>query len=104
MFPSEEDIDSSKHFGPLRTKPAYTVNQVSLMGRGDILLLHTDGLSELEREDGAQFFPTVLEETLRRNENESAKGIYQAIVDSARSFAPPADDMTVVVIKRSGAA
>lgn len=104
MFPSEEDIDSSKHFGPLRTKPAYTVNQVSLMGHGDILLLHTDGLSELERENGEAFFPLVLEETLRSNENGSAKQIYQAILDSARSFAPLTDDMTVVVIKRTGSA
>lgn len=104
MFPSEEDIDSSKHFGPLRTKPAYRVNQVNLMGHGDILLLHTDGLSELERDDGEAFFPLGLEQTLRRTANGSAKEIYHAILDGARSFAPLSDDMTIVVIKRMGSA
>jgi len=104
MFPSEENIDSSKSFGPLRTKPAYTVNQVNLMGHGDILLLHTDGLSEHEREDGEEFFPLVLEETLRSNKNGSAKQIYDAILERALSFAPLADDLTFVVIKRAGSA
>jgi hypothetical protein len=43
-----------------------------------------------------------LEKTLRSVKHLSAKGIYQAIIDRARSFAPPTDDVTLVVIKRSG--
>jgi serine phosphatase RsbU (regulator of sigma subunit) len=104
MFPSEDDIDSSKHFGPLRTKPAYTVNEVNLMGEGDILLLHTDGLNEHEREDGEAFFPVCLEDTLRSNKHRSAQGIFDAILDRARSFAPLTDDLTVVVVKKVGTA
>ncbi|MCW8984044.1 MAG: serine/threonine-protein phosphatase [Thermoanaerobaculales bacterium] len=100
MFPSEDDIDISKNFGPLGYKPRYTVNEVNLMGDGDILLLHTDGLSEHEREGGEAFFPAVLEETVRANKNRPAQGIFEAIVDRAASFAPPADDLTVVVIKK----
>lgn len=101
MFPSEDDIDSSKNFGPIRTKPAYTVNEVDLMGDGDILLLHTDGLSEHERGDGEAFFPAHLEDTLRSHKNRSAKVIYEAILDDVGSFAPLADDLTVVVIKKT---
>ena len=102
MFPSEDDIDSSKNFGPLRTKPRYKVNEVNLMGDGDILLLHTDGLNEHEREDGEAFFPALLEDTLRSNKHRSAEGIYEAILDRAIAFAPLADDLTVVVIKKTG--
>jgi len=101
MFPSEDDIDISKNFGPLGYKPRYTVNEVNLMGDGDILLLHTDGLSEHEGKGGDAFFPTVLEETVRANKNLPAQGIYEAIVDRAASFAPLADDLTVVVIKKN---
>jgi serine phosphatase RsbU (regulator of sigma subunit) len=102
MFPSEDDIDSSKHFGPLRTKPRYKVNEVNLMGEGDILLLHTDGLSEHERETGEAFFPALLEDTLRSNKNRSAQGIYDAILERALAYAPLKDDLSVVVIKKTG--
>jgi serine phosphatase RsbU (regulator of sigma subunit) len=102
MFPSEDDIDSSKSFGPLRTKPRYKVNEVNLMGDGDILLLHTDGLTEHESGDGEAFFPTLLEKILHANKERSAKGIHDAILDRARSFAPLKDDLTLVVIKKTG--
>ena len=101
MFPSEDDIDISKNFAPLGYKPRYTVNEVNLMGDGDILLLHTDGLSEHERQGGETFFPKLLEETVRANKSRSAQGIYEAIVDRAASFAPLADDLTLVVIKKT---
>jgi serine phosphatase RsbU (regulator of sigma subunit) len=102
MFPSEDDIDSSKHFGPLRTKPRYTVNKVNLMGSGDILLLHTDGLSEHERDNEETFFPSLLEDTVRSHKHRSAKEIHDAILDRALAFAPLKDDLTLVVIKKTG--
>ncbi len=102
MFPSEDDIDSSKHFGPLRTKPRYTVNKVNLMGSGDILLLHTDGLSEHERDNEETFFATLLEDTVRSHKHRSAKEIHDAILDRALAFAPLKDDLTLVVIKKTG--
>lgn len=102
MFPSEDDIDSSKSFGPLRTKPRYKVNEVNLMGDGDILLLHTDGLSEHENGDGEAFFPAHLEDTLRGTKHRSAQGIHDAILERALSFAPLKDDLTHVVIKKTG--
>ena len=101
LFPSEDDIDISKNLGPIGTKPRYSINEVNLLGDGDILILHTDGLSEHEREDGESFFPVLLEDTLRANKQCTAQGIYEAIRDRALSFAPLADDMTIVVIKKT---
>lgn len=101
LFPSEDDIDISKNLGPIGTKPRYSINEVNLLGDGDILILHTDGLSEHEREDGESFFPVLLEDTLRANKQCTAQEIYEAIRDRALSFSPLADDMTVVVIKKT---
>jgi serine phosphatase RsbU (regulator of sigma subunit) len=102
MFPSEDDPDASRHLGALRYKPSYTVNEVNLMGVGDILLLATDGLADHERPDGEPFSPAVLEEVLRSVKHSSAKDVYHAVIERALSFGPPSDDMTLVVVKRSG--
>jgi len=102
MFPSEDDVDLSKNLGALRYKPSYTVNEVNLMGLGDILLLLTDGYAEHARSDDSPFTPGVLERTLRSVKHLSAQAIYEAVRDRALSFAPATDDMTMVVIKRVG--
>jgi serine phosphatase RsbU (regulator of sigma subunit) len=102
MFPSEDHPDVSRHLGALRYKPSYTVNEVNLMAVGDILLLATDGLVDHERDDDKPFVPTELERILRSVKHRTAQEIYHAIIDRARSFADPTDDMTLVVIKRSG--
>ncbi len=100
MFPSEEDVDVAKNLGALTYKPKYTVNEVNLMGVGDILLLMTDGIAEHELED-VFFVPSSLEDTIRANKNASAREIFRAVRDAALSFAPPADDMTLIVVKRT---
>ena len=68
------------------------------MGAGGILLLHSDGLAEHQRGDES-YFPGLLERTLRGVKDESAKGIYEAIMDDLVAFAPPADDVSLVVVK-----
>jgi serine phosphatase RsbU (regulator of sigma subunit) len=102
MLPSEDDVDISKTFGPLGYKPRYTVNEVNLLGVGDILLLYTDGMSEHTSADGRNFVPDEIEETLRQTKHLPAKGIYDAVRDCFLAFAKPDDDMTLVVIKKSG--
>ena len=79
-------------------KDRYETNEWRLMGQGDILLMHTDGLVDHSRGDEA-YFPGHLEQTVRRVKGQSARVIYEAIVDDAVRFAPPADDMSVVVVK-----
>ena len=77
----------------------YELNDWSLMGNGDILLLCTDGLTEHSRA-GEPFVPDHLEQTMRRIKQESAGTIYEAVLDDALAFATPTDDLSLVVIKR----
>lgn len=99
-FPSEDDVDVSRNRGAFRYKPKYTVNEVNLMGVGDILLLLTDGYADHERSDELPFVPDVLEASLRAVKDRSAREIYETVRDRALEFAPANDDMTLVVIKR----
>ena len=79
-------------------KADYETNEWRLMGRGDLLLMHTDGLVDHSRGDEA-YFPDHLEQALRRLKGEPARIIYEGIIDDAVAFAPPADDISVVVVK-----
>jgi serine phosphatase RsbU (regulator of sigma subunit) len=99
MVPSLAIIDQDVTESPLGFKERYTLNDWTLMGSGDILLLHTDGLSEHRRID-EEYFPTRLEKTLRQVKQQPARAIYDTIMEDVREFAPPADDISVVVIKR----
>jgi len=100
MFPSEDDVDISRNLGPLGYKPRYTVNEVNLMGAGDLLLLMTDGITEHENSSHVPFVPDRLEDVLRRVKHLSPKAVYEAILEGAAAFGPQSDDMTLVVVKR----
>ncbi|MGE0393302.1 MAG: PP2C family protein-serine/threonine phosphatase [Vicinamibacterales bacterium] len=99
MMPSLDAIDRSvTHEPPLGFKQTYQLNEWQLMGAGDILLIHTDGLSDHRRGDEA-YFPEHLEQAMRRAKDLSARGIYDAIRQDVLAFAPPADDVSLVAIK-----
>jgi len=102
LFPSEDDIDATRILRPIAYKPRYTVNEVNLLGDGDILILHTDGLDEHSRADGGVFVPVELEAVVRERKHLSAHEIYEAVREQALAFAPLQDDMTVVIIKKVG--
>jgi serine phosphatase RsbU (regulator of sigma subunit) len=70
------------------------------MGRGDILLLQTDGLYEHADGDRA-YTPRHLEAAVRRAKHLPARDIVTAIHEDMTAFAPPKDDVSLVVIKRS---
>jgi serine phosphatase RsbU (regulator of sigma subunit) len=74
------------------------MNEWTLMGRGDILLMHTDGLTEHEGPNG-RYFPAALEQKLREVKHLTAHQIYDAINEDLVAFADPIDDASVVVIK-----
>jgi serine phosphatase RsbU (regulator of sigma subunit) len=78
----------------------YQLNDWPLMGTGDILLLHTDGLSK-HRRDEEVYFPLRAERVVRQRKDRSARDIYEAIVDDVLEFGAPSDDVSLVVIKRS---
>jgi serine phosphatase RsbU (regulator of sigma subunit) len=100
MQPSLDVIDRDRTKSPLGFKDTYHTNDWLLMGQGDILLLHTDGLSEHSRGD-EPYFPRRLEEAVRRVKDQSAADIYAAIQADLVAFNKPADDVTIVVIKRT---
>ncbi len=100
VFPSEDDIDDGKEVAALQYKPRYTVNEVNLMGAGDVLLLYSDGLSEHSRE-GETYVPRHLERTMREVKHTSARDVFQAIRDQVLAFATRRDDISLVVIKRT---
>jgi serine phosphatase RsbU (regulator of sigma subunit) len=98
MLPSFNVIDRNTTPSLLGFKERYEMNEWTLMGRGDILLLHTDGLTEHEGPHG-RFFPARLEQTLRKVKALGARQIYEAITSDLVAFAEPNDDVSVVVIK-----
>lgn len=80
-------------------KDHYQTNEWALMGAGDILLMHTDGLTE--HGSGLEnYFPDRLEDVLRGVKHQSAREIYQAISEDLVRFAPPTDDISLVVVKK----
>ena len=98
MLPSFNVIDRSTTPSLLGFKERYEMNEWTLMGRGDILLLHTDGLTEHEGANG-RYFPGALEQKLREVKDLTARQIYDAIIADLVAFAEPTDDASVVVIK-----
>lgn len=98
MFPSSADPDDRVHPSLHGYKKKYEVNEINLLNVGDILLLHTDGLSE-HATDG--YFPERVEELLAAVGGESAQGICEALHRDLLAAAPPADDISVVVIKKT---
>ena len=101
MVPSLDVIDRNRMSSVLGFKDHYQMNEWMLMGRGDILLPHTDGLAEHANAAGEAYFPTRLEDILRRVKHQSAQEIYDAIKMDLTAFGDPADDVSFVVIKRT---
>jgi serine phosphatase RsbU (regulator of sigma subunit) len=100
MLPSFNVIDRNTTTSLLPFKERYEMNEWSLMGQGDILLLHTDGLSDHVRGD-EHYVPAMFERRLREVKHLGAREIFEAIKTDLRAFADPIDDISLVVIKRN---
>jgi len=98
-FPSKSVVDWHRSKSVLGFKEPYEVNKWTLMGSGDILLLYTDGLQEHTRGDDP-YFPDRLEQTIRGAKHLSAVEIVHTVLNDLRTFADPADDVSLVVIKK----
>ncbi len=97
IVPSVDDVDRARLIDPPRFKERYSVNELSLLGAGDILLLATDGLYE---HGDDEYVPDLLEQELARTRDLSAGEIAEALKRSILAFAPAKDDISFVVIKR----
>ena len=99
-LPSGDDIDRRNNRSVLGYKDPYRINELDLIGSGDTMLLYTDGL--LEHAKGEEdYFPSHLEKVLRDTKDGTSREIFDAIRDDVRAFAPPEDDVSLVVIKRA---
>ncbi|MBK7047563.1 MAG: serine/threonine-protein phosphatase [bacterium] len=99
LFPSEQNLDHSRVEAPLTKKP-FTTNRLTLLSPGDILLLYSDGLLDHARGEEA-YFPGRLEEVLRETRDLTAAGICDAVAADLGRFAPAADDISLIVVKRN---
>jgi sigma-B regulation protein RsbU (phosphoserine phosphatase) len=82
----------------------YPVGQVNLEP-GDALVLYTDGLTEATNRSGEEFGPKRLAAALSPLHGQSAAVITKECIKNAQTFLsgrPPQDDLTVMVIRRSG--
>ena len=98
MMPSSADPDDTAHSSLLGYKKTYEVNEINLLNVGDILLLHTDGLAE-HAKDG--YFPERVERLLADHGHEPAAAICERLEKDLLETAPPEDDISVVVIKKT---
>ncbi|HEY3044031.1 MAG TPA: PP2C family protein-serine/threonine phosphatase [Vicinamibacterales bacterium] len=99
MMPSL-GIDRNTTESALGFTDRYQMNEWSLMGAGDILLLHTDGLMEHRRKHEG-YFPHQLEKKLGEVKHLGAREIFDAVKEDLQAFADPSDDISIVVIKRT---
>src|SRR5262245_16008396 len=98
-LPSLDVIDRNTTQSVLGFKERYQLNEWSLMGTGDILLLYTDGL--LDHSNGTDtYFPGHLEQKVREVKHLSARDMFEAIKTHLLSFAERIDDISFVIIKR----
>ena len=99
-MPVQEDIDLKHTPGRLGYKKKYTVNEINLMGKGDIILLYTDGLLDHRDSRDRSYFSTRLESVIQKVKDDSAAEIFGRVKKDFFGFAPCEDDVSMVVIKK----
>lgn len=96
LQPGEEQEDRRRYQRALGYKKRYTVNELNLMGEGDVLLLYTDGLLD----PVSPYSKERLERAVSAARGGSAKEICEAIVADRRRGTEVTDDVSLVVIKK----
>jgi hypothetical protein len=92
---SEDDADARIYPRALGYKKRYTVNELNLMGQGDVLLLYTDGLLD----PFSSYAPEQLENAISCARDGTAKDICEAILGNRSAATEQTDDLSLVVIK-----
>ncbi|MCK4944614.1 MAG: serine/threonine-protein phosphatase [Candidatus Aminicenantes bacterium] len=102
IMPSQKDIDAPLYKNILGLKKVYKINEIRLMEKGDIMVLFTDGLTEMENKKGDPFFPSHLQKILKDKKIQPAKEICLAIREAILGFNNEfQDDITYVIIKKT---
>ena len=92
---SEDDADVKLFPRVLGYKKRYTINELNLMGEGDVLLLYTDGLID----PFSPYTQQHLERAISGARDGSAQEICRKILADRTAVAVPTDDLSLVVIK-----
>jgi serine phosphatase RsbU (regulator of sigma subunit) len=92
---TEDHADAKLYQLALGYKKRYTVNELNLMGQGDVLFLYTDGLLD----PFSSYTQGQLERAVSRARDGTAKEICEAILGERRAAAEQTDDLSLVVIK-----
>jgi len=95
LQPTEDQADAGRYQRVLGYKKRYTINELNLMGHGDVLLLYTDGLLDPE----TTYSQAQLERAISRSKDQSAKEISEAVIADFRAASEQTDDISLVVIK-----
>ena len=99
-LPSESDIDGKVAKSFLGYKKKYSINTLNVMGRGDILLLITDGFTE-QKNGELNYTVYRLENQLRKNKHLPARSIFEEIKKDFKEYCPVQDDdATMIIIKK----
>ncbi|MEE8576848.1 MAG: SpoIIE family protein phosphatase [candidate division Zixibacteria bacterium] len=105
LLRSDGSVEYLAEGGPVLgvTDLAVFQEQAIFMNPGDIILLYTDGVTEVFDSSGTEFGLERLVATVRENRPETAADIEAAIYRAVRKFASSEhlfDDFTLMVIKR----
>lgn len=102
-FPSK-GLDMESNIGDVDFYSQFDVNTLQLEQSGDILLLYTDGLSELRNVEGEDYYNPEnggrLQEVVQSNKHLAAKELFAAIKEDLLMFAKPEDDVSYILIKK----
>ena len=72
---------------------------------GDIVVLYTDGITEMRNEKKDEYGSQRFQRLLKENSDKTAEELVNLIVtdvDNFRGNASPHDDMTLLILKRTG--
>ena len=97
--------DGGAVLGAFRRAPGgYRVGEAQL-GRGDLLIAFTDGITEAANPDGQEFGEERLLEVVTRYRDRSSRKIYKKVMKDVERFcdcARQADDRSLIVIRHDG--
>jgi serine phosphatase RsbU (regulator of sigma subunit) len=91
----EDDADAKLFPPTLGYKRRYTVNDLNLMGEGDILFLYTDGLLD----PFSSYTQELMERAVSRAKDGTAKDICESILIDRNATSELTDDLSIVAIK-----
>lgn len=100
VMPKKYHADVKRFPRPELTNRTYPVNEITLLGKGDIMLLFTDGLTEHTNGE-KNFSETMLEGIIRESKNEPSRQIYENVKSEMHKYAKLEDDVTLVVVKKT---